>query len=55
MCFITASASPFEGLAERMNWLKVAPEKVREVDYIRVYYDFCRIYLVSIVLRFTCV
>jgi hypothetical protein len=25
---VHASASPFEGLAERMNWLKVAPEKV---------------------------
>jgi hypothetical protein len=24
---VHASASPFEGLAERMNWLKVAPEK----------------------------
>ena len=23
-----ASASPFEGLAERMNWLKVNPEEV---------------------------
>lgn len=24
---VHASASPFEGLAERMNWLKIAPEK----------------------------
>jgi hypothetical protein len=24
---VHASASPFEGLAEKMNWLKVAPEK----------------------------
>ena len=24
---LSASASPFEALAERMNWLKVAPEK----------------------------
>lgn len=25
---VHASASPFEGLAERMNWLKVKPEEV---------------------------
>lgn len=25
---VHASASPFEGLAERMNWLKVSPEQV---------------------------
>ncbi len=27
---VHASASPFEGLAERMNWLKVKPEEVNE-------------------------
>ncbi len=27
---VHASASPFEGLAERMNWLKVEPKNVSQ-------------------------
>jgi hypothetical protein len=31
---VHASASPFEALAERMNWLKVEPEKVYNVKTV---------------------
>jgi hypothetical protein len=43
--FFKASASPFEGLAERMNWLNVKPEEVclaytaRKIEFKIIPYD----------------
>ena len=45
---VHASASPFEGLAERMNWLKVKPEAVSKVQYCLLQLCCCCFGLVSV-------